>query len=128
MTEAASKQTMESFQKNFNDADEIRTMDKARVEVLDLGSQQVMRGTFEPGWKWSECLKPIAGTESCQVAHTGYMVTGHMMVKMDDGTEYELKAGDVGVIPPGHDAWIVGDESAVFIDFQGAANYAKPQS
>ena len=87
-----------------------------------------MRAIFEPGWKWSESVKPIAGTDSCQVAHMGYQISGRMKVRMDDGSEQEFGPGDAGVIPPGHDAWVVGDEPVVFIDFQGAALYAKPQS
>jgi hypothetical protein len=124
----ASKKIQETSRKNFYDADEVRDMDKGRVEVVNLGSMQAMRAVFEPGWRWSECVKPIAGTDSCQVAHTGYMVSGHMMIKMDDGTEHEFTAGDVGVIPPGHDAWTIGDEKVVFIDLQGAADYSKPKS
>jgi hypothetical protein len=85
-----------------------------------------MRATFEPGWRWSECVKPIAGTPSCQVAHLGYMVQGRMRIKMDDGSEEEIGPGEVAMIPPGHDAWIVGNERCVIIDFQGGSVYAKP--
>ena len=93
---------------------------------MNLGDVNAMRATFEPGWKWSESVKPVAGTNSCEVAHMGYMMSGRMMIKMDDGAEIEFKAGDVGVIPPGHDAWVLGDEPAVWIDFQGGGVYAKP--
>jgi uncharacterized protein YjlB len=103
-------------------------MNKGKVEVLNLAGTQVMRATFEPGWKWSECVKPIAGTDSCQVAHLIYTVSGKMIVRMDDGSEIEVKTGDVTSIPPGHDAWIVGNESYVGVDFQGAGAYAKAAS
>ena len=113
--------------KSFDSPDEIRTPRKTKVEVVDLGGVTAMRGTFEPGWKWSECMKPVAGTESCQVAHTGYVASGRMAIRMDDGAEVEYGPGDVGVIPPGHEAWVVGDDACVFIDFQGGETYAKPQ-
>lgn len=111
--------------KSFAAADDIRTFDKGRMEVLALGGATVGRATFEPGWKWSECVKPIAGTDSCQVAHLGYVVSGRMHVVMDDGTDGDAGPGDLVDIAPGHDAWIVGDEPCVFIDFQGAPGYAK---
>jgi quercetin dioxygenase-like cupin family protein len=113
--------------KSFDSAEEKRSVDKGSVEIIDLGGKQVMRATFQPGWKWSECVKPVAGTDTCQVSHLVYTVSGRMKIKMDDGTEEEVGPGDVVSIPPGHDAWIVGDEPYVGVDFQGAANYAKPQ-
>jgi hypothetical protein len=113
--------------KSFNSPEETRNADKAKVDILNLGGRQVMRATFEPGWKWSECIRPVAGTDSCQVSHLVYTVSGRMVVKMDDGSETEVAAGDVISIPPGHDAWIVGDEPYVGIDFQGGADYARPQ-
>ena len=114
--------------KNFDSPDETRNIDKGNVEVLNLGGLQVMRATFQPGWKWSECVKPIVGTDSCKVSHLTYTISGRMAVRMDDGTEIEIGPGDVASIPPGHDAWIVGGEPYVGIDFQGGENYAKPQS
>ena len=114
--------------KSFDTPDETRSADKTKVEVVDLGGVTAMRATFEPGWRWSECMKPVAGTESCQVAHTGYVASGRMAIRMDGGEELEYGPGDVGVIPPGHEAWVVGDEACVFIDFQGGENYAKPRS
>jgi quercetin dioxygenase-like cupin family protein len=122
---SAQTQTAGTIKKSFADPDEVRTPPKAKVEVLNLGQVQAMRATFEPGWKWSESVKPIAGTDSCQVAHLGYQISGQLTVRMDDGTEYEFGPGDVCSIPPGHDAWVIGDEPAVLIDFQGAAIYAK---
>ncbi len=114
--------------KSFDSPEETRNVDKGKVEVLNLGGMQVMRATFQPGWKWSECVKPVVGTDSCQVSHLIYTVSGRMVVRMDDGSETEIKPGDATVIPPGHDAWIVGEEPYVGIDFQGGGQYAKPQS
>lgn len=114
--------------KNFNAPEETRNMDKGKVDILNVGDTQVMRATFQPGWKWSECVKPIAGTESCEVAHLVYTISGRMEVKMEDGTKIEMKPGDMTSIPPGHDAWIVGNEPYVGLDFQGSSNYAKPNT
>jgi hypothetical protein len=111
--------------KDLSSPDETRPFPKGKIEVVNLGGVTIGRGTFEPGWKWSECVKPLAGTDSCQAAHTGYIVSGRMHVVMDDGSEDELAPGSAVVIPPGHDAWIVGDEACVFIDFTGATHYAK---
>ena len=118
----------ETESKSFDSPEETRNVDKGKVDVVNVGGSQVMRATFQPGWKWSECVKPVAGTDSCQVAHLVYTVSGRMAVKMDDGSEIELNPGEVTSIPPGHDAWIIGDEPYVGIDFQGAANYAKAAS
>ena len=117
-----------TINKSFDSPEETRNVDKGKVEILDLGGVQVMRATFQPGWKWSECVKPVAGTDSCGVSHLIYTVSGRMLVRMDDGSEVEIGPGDATAIPPGHDAWIIGDEPYVGIDFQGASNYAKPQS
>lgn len=114
--------------KSLNQPDETRPIPngKGKVEVVNLGGAAVMRATFEPGWKWSEHVKPIAQTASCQVAHTGYIVSGRLHVRMDDGSEVEMGPGDASITPAGHDAWVVGDEPVVFLDFAGAATYAKP--
>src|SRR6185437_11736874 len=111
--------------KNLGSPDETRAFAKGKIEVASLGEVTAGRGTFEPGWKWSECVKPLAGTESCLVRHVGYVVSGRMRVLMDDGTEEEIGPGEAAVIPPGHDAWIVGDDACVFLDFAGAGQYAK---
>lgn len=117
----------ETMKKSFDSPEEVREVPKARIEVVNLGGTQAMRCTFDPDWKWSECVKPIVGTKSCEVAHMGYMLSGQMTVRMDDGKEISLKAGDAATIPPGHDAWITGNDKCVFVDFQGAATYAKPK-
>jgi quercetin dioxygenase-like cupin family protein len=98
-----------------------------RLELVNLDSGPVGRATFLPGWKWSEHVKPLAGTASCQAAHLGYFVSGRMMVQMDDGERMEYGPGDFAVMAPGHDAWIVGNEPCVVIDWQGFADYAKQQ-
>ena len=111
--------------KSFNTPDETRTLPKTKVEVVKVGDVTLMRATFEPGWKWSEHVKPTAGTDSCQVHHVVSVISGHLKIVMDDGTEIEIDPGDVADIPPGHDAWAIGDEPVVLIDFAGAATYAK---
>lgn len=113
--------------KRFDDADETRPFqDKGRVDLVNLSGGAVGRATFEPGWKWSDHVAPIAGTKSCQAAHVGYVVSGRQKIVMDNGSELEIGPGDVVSIPPGHDGWTVGDEPCVVIDFAGMANYAKP--
>jgi Cupin domain len=113
--------------KRFENPDEVRefTDGKGRVELVDLNGHAVGLGTFEPGWRWSQNVKPIAGTDSCEVEHIGYVLEGRMALKMDDGTEREFGPGDTFHMPPGHDAWIVGDERCVLLDFGGLKGYAK---
>jgi hypothetical protein len=111
--------------KSFGKPDEVREFPKGRLELVQIGGVTVGRAIFEPGWRWSTSVKPIAKTESCQAPHFQYQVSGVLRVRMDDGTEYESRAGDVTRIPSGHDGWVVGDEPVVAIDFQGMADYAK---
>ena len=111
--------------KSFGKPDEVREFPKGRLELARIGGGVVGRSTFEPGWRWSTSVKPIAKTESCQAAHFGYLVSGVLGTRMDDGTEFETHAGELAHIPPGHDGWVVGDEPVVLIDFQGMADYAK---
>lgn len=112
--------------RDFSAPDETRTPEKTKVEIVNLAGGQIGRYTFQPGWRWSECIKPGAGTDSCQVDHIGYFISGRLHVIHDDGSETDVGAGDVYRIGPGHDAWVVGDEPAVTVEFQGAATYAKP--
>jgi quercetin dioxygenase-like cupin family protein len=113
--------------KNPDSPDEVREfVDKGRVKLVKLSGGTVGKGTFEPGWKWSDHVKPLAGTESCQVQHVGYVLSGRMKVVMDDGSEIEVGAGDAFVMPPGHDAWTVGDERCELLDFGGLEGYAQP--
>lgn len=121
---AMTGQTAES--KSLDQPEETRNFPKGRMELVTIGGVTMGRATFEPGWKWSECVKPIAKTDSCQAAHVGYVISGEMKAVMDDGTEFDFGPGDAMSIPPGHDAWIVGDEQCVLIDIGGASNYAKP--
>lgn len=112
--------------KNLSSPDETRPFaDKGHVDLVNLSNGAVGKGTFEPGWRWSEHIKPIAGTDSCQVPHVGFVASGRMKVVMDDGSELEVAEGDAVNIPPGHDAWTVGDEACVMIDFGGLEGYAR---
>ncbi len=119
--------------RNFSKPDETRTPPKTVIELVNVGGGQIGRYTFQPGWRWSECIKPIVNTESCQTDHVGYALSGALHVKHDDGTEedvtagsvYRIAPGRVYRIAPGHDAWNTGSEPAVFVEFQGAAQYAK---
>ncbi|MGD0014500.1 MAG: cupin domain-containing protein [Bryobacteraceae bacterium] len=111
--------------KSLNSPEEVRKFDKGKVELVNVAGAAVGRATFEPGWKWSACVKPIAKTNSCQAAHYGYQISGTLTTRMDDGTERTSKAGDVVNIPPGHDGWVVGNEPVVLVDFQGMVDYAK---
>jgi quercetin dioxygenase-like cupin family protein len=116
--------------KNLQAPDETRSFGKGEAGIVSMGGVTVGRAVFQPGWRWSEHVKPIAGTDSCQVLHTGYVISGRLKVVLDDGTEAELGPGDAHVIPPGHDAWVVGDEPYVGVDFSPEfAGYARaPES
>lgn len=113
--------------KSFDSPEETRPFEDSmgKLELVNLEAGPVGRGTFQPGWQWSKHVKPIAGTDSCQAAHMGYVVSGRMKIVMDDGQELEFGPGDFCSAPPGHDAWILGDEPCVMIDWQGATDYAK---
>jgi mannose-6-phosphate isomerase-like protein (cupin superfamily) len=111
--------------KNFSKPDEVRTFEKGKVELITIGDVTFGKGTFQPGWKWSTCVKPIAQTHLCEAPHLQFQVSGRMHVVMEDGTEFETFAGDVVSIPPGHDAWVVGSEPVVAIDISGMREYAK---
>jgi hypothetical protein len=111
--------------KNLNSPEETRNFDKGKVELVKIGGAMVGRAVFQPGWKWSESVKPIAKTKSCEAPHFQYHVSGTLRVRMDDGTERDLKPGDVSLLPSGHDAWVVGNEPVVVVDFQGMLDYAK---
>jgi len=111
--------------KSFGKADEIREFPKGRLELIQVGGATIGRAIFEPGWRWSSSLQPIAKTKSCEAAHFQYHVAGVIKVLMDDGTELECRPGDISLLPSGHDAWVVGNEEAVVVDFQGMVDYAK---
>ena len=113
--------------KSHDSPDEVRSPNKTRVEVVRLEGFTFGRFNFEPGWRWSECVKPVVGTDSCQAAHAGYAVSGSIVVQLNDGTQKTIRPGDSYTIPPGHDAWVEGDEPFVAIEVMSAERYAKPQ-
>ena len=110
--------------KDFAKPDEVREFPKGKVEIVNIGGAVIGRATFEPGWRWSDSVQPLVKTKSCEAPHFQYHVSGTIMVQMDDGTQIECKAGDVSLVPTGHDAWVVGNEPAVIVDFQGMVEYA----
>jgi hypothetical protein len=112
---------------DFDSPDETRTPEKTRMDVVRLGPTTATRLRFEPGWKWSECIKPVAGTESCQANHLGFVVSGRMHVVCTDGVEADLGPGDAYRIEPGHDAWVEGNDQFVAMEFDSktAATFAK---
>lgn len=107
--------------RNLDTPDETRTPDKSLVQVVSLEGTKVGRATFQPGWKWSECIKPVVGTESCEVHHLGVLMSGTMHVVHNDGSEAEVAAGEVYEIQPGHDAWVVGESPVVAYEFDASA-------
>lgn len=113
------------FSHSINKPHEVRTFPKGHVDLVTFEGVTVGRATFEPGWKWSECVKPIAGTKSCEAPHCGFVLSGRMHVVMDDGSTADYGPNDVMVVAPGHDAWIVGNEPCVVIDFSGMTHYAE---
>jgi hypothetical protein len=113
--------------RDFDRPDEVRSPEKTTIDVVNVGPTEVGRFTFQPGWTWSECIKPVVGTESCQQEHLGYAVSGHIHIAHEDGTETDIGPGEAYLIAPGHDAWVVGDDPFVGIEFKSttAATYAK---
>ncbi len=111
--------------KSFNHPDEVRTFEKGKLELVYMGGKTVGRATLQPGWKWSQSVKPLIHTESCEAPHFQYHVSGTLRIRMDDGSEKGFKAGDVSHLEAGHDGWVVGDEPVVLVDFQGMSDYAK---
>ncbi len=111
--------------KRFVKPDEVRTFPKGKLELLKIGGGTVGKLTLEPGWKWSVHVKPIAGTELCEAPHFQYHIAGRLHIVMADGTEIEAGPGDVTALPEGHDAWVVGDEPVVLVDWNGVRNYAR---
>ena len=118
---------MDSLEINdFSNPDEVRRPDPhATVEVVKVAGGEIGRYTFEPGWRWSEHIKPVVGGDSCQTNHVGYVVSGTLHVETDGGETADVGPGSVYRIPPGHDGWVVGDEAVVVVEFQGAPDYAK---
>lgn len=114
--------------KSHDKADEVRTPDKTRVEVVHLDGFTLGRMTFQPGWRWSECVKPVVKTEQCELSHVGYAVSGRMTVRLTDGAQKTIVAGESYTIPPGHDAWVEGNEPVVVTEVMSADVYAKAGS
>jgi hypothetical protein len=115
----------ETAHKTFEAPDETREFPHGRAEIVTVGDSEVGRLVFEPGWRWSVDVQPIAGTPSCEAPHFQYHLSGRMAIRMDDGTEMIASAGDVTSLPKGHDAWVLGDEPVVVVDWYGASDYAK---
>ena len=113
--------------KSMDSPDETRDFPNGTFSVVQLGDLTVARAQFQPGWRWSEHVKPIAGTDSCQTHHRGYLISGRLGARMTDGAELEFGPGDVYEIPPGHDGWVIGDEPAVGLEITGATTFAKPR-
>ena len=111
--------------KDLKSPDETRTFEKGKLELINIGGGTVGRLTLEPGWRWSKHVKPIAGTEWCEAPHFQYQVSGRLHVAMADGSEFETGPGEVAAVPARHDAWVVGNETVVLVDWNGASNYAK---
>ena len=107
--------------RRFDSPDERRTFPRGHTDVMTLGGVTFGLATFEPGWRWSESVKPLAGTESCEVTHVGFMLSGRLATRMNDGLQMEFGKGDLVFIPPGHDGWTVGDEPAVLLQILGSA-------
>lgn len=105
--------------KSFNTPDQTMSPPKTKVEIVKIGDGTLMRDTFEPGWKWSEHVGPSAGTATCQMHHVLVGVSGYLKIVMSDGVEVDFGPGDVLDVPPGHDAWVVGDQPSVCIDVSG---------
>jgi hypothetical protein len=111
--------------KDFGMPDEVREFPKGKLELIKIGGATIGKATFQPGWKWSTSVQPLVKTTTCEAPHFQYHISGTLMVKMDDGTMLECKPGMVSLLPHGHDAWVVGNEPVVVVDFQGMLDYAK---
>jgi len=120
------KSVMEKTEhKSFAKPDEVRNVPNGKIELINIGGTKIGRAIFYPGWKWSVSVKPLVKTKSCEAPHFQYHVSGVLRVKPDSGPEFEVGPGEVSNIPPGHDAWVVGNEPVVVVDFQGMVDYAK---
>jgi quercetin dioxygenase-like cupin family protein len=110
--------------RSFGKPDEVREFPRGRLELVKVGGAMVGRAVFEPGWRWATSVQPLVHTHSCEAPHFQYHVAGTLRIRMDDGAEFDCRPGDVSLLPAGHDAWVVGDEAAVVVDFQGMVDYA----
>jgi len=115
--------------RTFTTPDEVRTFERGRMELVEIGGGHVGRLVLEPGWRWSEHVKPLAGTEWCEAPHFQYHAAGTIRIQMADGEEFDAGPGELTALPAGHDAWVLGDDDVVLIDWHGARTYAKgPQA
>ncbi|HLF79064.1 MAG TPA: cupin domain-containing protein [Dehalococcoidia bacterium] len=114
--------------KSHDSPDETRTPSKTKIEVVRLEGFTIGRFNFEPGWRWSECIKPVVGTDSCQASHVGYAVSGTIKVRLNNGSEQTISAGQSYTIPPGHDAWVEGNTGFVGIEVMSADQYGRPRA
>ncbi|HEY2834540.1 MAG TPA: cupin domain-containing protein [Sporichthyaceae bacterium] len=112
-------------QRNFSTPDETRAFERGALDLMKIAGSEIGRLTLQPGWRWSDHVKPLAGTELCEAPHFQYHVQGTLRIRMHDGSEFDAVAGDVTALPHGHDAWVVGEEPVVVVDWWGASNYAK---
>jgi hypothetical protein len=117
--------TEQAETRSFERTTEVREFPGGRLELVTIGGATIGRGIFEPGWRWSTSVKPIAKTNSCEAPHLQYHVSGTLRIRMDDGTEFDCRPGDVSSLPSGHDAWVVGNEPVIVVDFQGMTDYAR---
>ena len=124
-TERTASPKMIAERKDFQHPDETRSFEKGKLELIRLGGGVVGRFTLEPGWRWSKHVRPVAKTGWCEAPHFQYQLSGRLHIKTAEGQEFETSAGDVTALPSGHDAWVVGHEAVVLIDWSGAADYAK---
>ncbi|MFY9892062.1 MAG: cupin domain-containing protein [Streptosporangiaceae bacterium] len=117
--------TAQAEQKTFSAPDEVRSFERGELRLLTIGGAEIGQLVLQPGWRWSEHVKPIAGTVLCEAPHFQYHVQGTLHVVMADGSEFDARRGDVTALPQGHDAWVVGDETVILVDWFGASNYAR---
>jgi hypothetical protein len=115
----------ETQHKSFEAPEEVRKFPNGEAQILNVGGVEIGRLVFQPGWRWSNDVKPLAGTDSCEAPHFQYHLSGTLQIRMDDGTEITARAGDITSLPKGHDAWVVGDEPVVVVDWFGASHYAE---
>lgn len=113
------------YRLNLDSSPDTRTFDKAKIDNVTLGGVSFARMTMEPGWKWSKSIKPVAKTESCQLHHVGYVISGKLKIRMNNGNELKLQPGDAYEISPGHDAEVIGDKPYVALELRSAADLAK---
>ncbi len=120
-------QLLTLMKKSLNSPDQIKHLGKGKVEIVDLEGSMIGRVTLKPGWRWSHDARPVLGTQSCFSHHNQYILSGRLMILMEDGNQMELQAGDAAVIPSGHDSWVIGDEPCILIDFTGAEAFSQQE-